>query len=183
MVHLAATKSIEYSVRNPVLCYQNNVAKTIGLLNNYPHAKFIFASSGSVYGNTPKTVDENSPINPQNPYAHSKAMVEQILKDRGNAISLRFANIYGNNMQTCQEHSVYRDKSNPRFMRFKGAVRTFVHIDLAVNAIITCIEDLIDVPMMNVVEEIRKIKDIVPDAPVIDCPEWYVKKSKIKSLL
>jgi nucleoside-diphosphate-sugar epimerase len=61
--------------------------------------RFIFASSCSVYGNNPKTVDENSPLNPISLYAETKIESERQLlsaiDDYFIVTILRFATVFG----------------------------------------------------------------------------------------
>tara|TARA_B110000285_G_C15041177_1_gene571879 strand:- start:598 stop:819 length:222 start_codon:yes stop_codon:yes gene_type:complete len=60
----------------------------------------VFSSSCTVYGHNPKAT-EGDRINPINPYGHTKAMVEQIMKDVAyadpsfSAIALRYFNPIG----------------------------------------------------------------------------------------
>ena len=104
VIHFAAYIVVPESVKNPLKYYENNVAKTIALLKAMRDAgvkNFVFSSSAAVYG-IPKNlpVSENAPLKPINPYGHSKAMVEQVLKDTASAgninyISLRYFNVAG----------------------------------------------------------------------------------------
>jgi UDP-glucose 4-epimerase len=94
IVHLAASTSVPESIRQPLLYYANNTAKTCALLEvaiEHGVAEFVFSSTAAVYG-TPQTqmVDENAPNNPQSPYGTSKLMVEMMLRDAGAAHGLRF---------------------------------------------------------------------------------------------
>lgn len=105
VIHFAASKSVNESVNNPMLYYQNNV---VGLLNlaeaclKHKVNNFIFSSSCTVYGepnNLP--INESEPLKPAtSPYGATKQMGEEILKDIAKAeklktISLRYFNPVG----------------------------------------------------------------------------------------
>ena len=104
IIHLAAMSHISYSFLEPSICYENNVGGLLGLtramaMQNKP--RLIFASSSSVYGkNDLDTVDEDAPLNPASPYAHSKLITEQMMKYIAPAynieyVAFRFFNVAG----------------------------------------------------------------------------------------
>lgn len=108
VMHFASFIQVGESVQNPGRYYQNNVAKTINLLNTmvqYQVNNFIFSSSAAVYGTPQYTpIDEAHSLQPINPYGRSKLMVEQILADYAVAyglqsISLRYFNAAGADLQ------------------------------------------------------------------------------------
>lgn len=84
VIHFAACIDVGESVRAPSKYYENNVAKSIHLLNSLVRnniRRIIFSSTASVYGmpeNLP--IPETHPLKPINPYGHSKFVIEQILK-------------------------------------------------------------------------------------------------------
>lgn len=85
VMHFAALAYVGESIENPRLYYENNVLGGINLLEVLKAKKIkrlIFSSSCSVYGN-PKTVPitEKEALSPINPYALTKLIVEQIIKD------------------------------------------------------------------------------------------------------
>ena len=85
VIHLAAYKSVEESVREPLKYYENNVGGTIALLEVMKENKvdhIIFSSSATVYGmNNISPLTEDLSISATNPYGHTKLMMEQILTD------------------------------------------------------------------------------------------------------
>jgi len=105
VIHFAALKAVGESVLRPVDYYENNVAGTLALLEAMLERKvqrLVFSSSATVYGVPEKLpLSEDAPIRPINPYGHTKAMVEQILRDWCAAgadhagISLRYFNPIG----------------------------------------------------------------------------------------
>ncbi|HSW93950.1 MAG TPA: UDP-glucose 4-epimerase GalE [Gammaproteobacteria bacterium] len=95
VMHFASFIQVGESVKFPEKYYQNNVVNTLNLLTamlKHKINQFIFSSTAAVYGE-PHTlpIDENHPIQPINPYGHSKSMVEQILADLMRAHGLQYA--------------------------------------------------------------------------------------------
>ena len=85
VMHFSAFIAVGESVQKPGLYYDNNVSKTVTLLNKmvrYGVSYFIFSSTCAIMGEPQYLpLDEEHPRNPINPYGWSKYMVEQILKD------------------------------------------------------------------------------------------------------
>ena len=104
VIHCAASIEVGHSVKNPIAFYQNNVAKTIKLLEvmlKYQVKTILFSSSCAVYG-IPKTLPlvEDHPFDPISPYGMTKYMMEVIIKDMQQAygfsyLILRFFNAAG----------------------------------------------------------------------------------------
>lgn len=93
VMHFAAYIAVGESVQEPGKYYRNNVASTLNLLEAMlAHGinKIVFSSTCAVYG-MPKEVPmtENHPHSPLSPYAASKDMVEQILRDFDTAFNLK----------------------------------------------------------------------------------------------
>lgn len=94
VLHFAAFIEAGESVRVPERFFRNNVGGTLCLLEAMQSAgvdRIVFSSTAAVYGeprNSP--IQENHPLNPTNPYGHSKRMVEQILADVSGARDLRY---------------------------------------------------------------------------------------------
>jgi UDP-glucose 4-epimerase len=104
VIHCASHIVVPDSVADPLRYYRNNVCKTIDLVEHLDRVgcrRLIFSSSASMYAVSDDfIVDEGSPLDPQSPYARSKAMVEQILADAARAglidvVSLRYFNPVG----------------------------------------------------------------------------------------
>lgn len=104
VLHLAAFMDVNQSVKNPLLYYANNVAKTITLLQmmvKYQIKRLVIASSSAIYGSPEHIpITEDSPCTPTSPYGMAKAMVEKIVEDTSKAhgitcIALRYFNVAG----------------------------------------------------------------------------------------
>lgn len=104
VVHCAAKIVVPESVSDPLGYYDNNVSKTITLLealqrNNVE--RFLFSSSASIYAPDENfVVTEESPLQPGSPYARTKYMIELVLEDFSKAsdvrvLSLRYFNPIG----------------------------------------------------------------------------------------
>ena len=93
VMHFAAFIAVGESVQEPAIYYQNNVSGSLTLLQAMIAAdvkKFVFSSTCAIYG-MPKEIPmtENHPHHPLSPYAASKEMVEQILRDFDRAYGLK----------------------------------------------------------------------------------------------
>lgn len=95
VVHCAGTSLVGPSIKNPAEYYENNVIKTIVLLdlvrNALPHTRVIFSSSASVYG-TPimNPCHEVDPCEPISPYGESKLMIEMVMESYHKAYGLDY---------------------------------------------------------------------------------------------
>lgn len=97
VMHFASFIQVGESVSNPAKYYDNNVLKTLVLLQKMLEHRvknFIFSSSAAVYGEPKYTpIDEKHPLSPLNPYGHSKRMIEQVLEDYAAAYDFHFASL------------------------------------------------------------------------------------------
>jgi len=160
VIHCAALITIPDSVTDPVRYYQANVANSLTfvarLLRNRCE-RLVFSSSASIYGaGSDLTVDENSPIDPQSPYARSKAMCETMFADIAatqpiRVLSLRYFNpigadpkmrtglqvpkpthALGKMMQAQEEHAPFRITGTDYPTRDGSGIRDYIHVwDLA----------------------------------------------------
>ena len=86
IIHFAADKAVNESIKNPIKYYDNNIGSLVSLLkliDEFPVSTFVFSSSCTVYGD-PDTipVTELSPLKPPvNPYGYTKQIGENCLKD------------------------------------------------------------------------------------------------------
>ena len=85
VIHFAGLKAVGESVRDPLKYWDVNVNGSVQLLSAmrcHGCRTIVFSSSATLYG-TPDQVPipESAPVQPINPYGHSKACVEQMLAD------------------------------------------------------------------------------------------------------
>jgi UDP-glucose 4-epimerase len=104
VVHCAALTVVPDSVSDPLGYYQANVSKSLdftGHLLRNGCGRMIFSSSAEIYGAAADlTVDEDSVIDPQSPYARTKAVCETMFADIAasqpiRVLSLRYFNPIG----------------------------------------------------------------------------------------
>lgn len=104
VVHCAALIVVPDSVADPVGYYRANVAKSLEFVDHLLRngcERMVFSSSASIYrAGADHTVDESSPLDPQSPYARTKAMCEAMFADIAatrpiRVLSLRYFNPIG----------------------------------------------------------------------------------------
>ena len=105
IIHFAAYKSVNESVENPLLYFENNLYSLINLLKcvqDFEIPWFVFSSSCTVYGTPEQSpVTELTPPKPaESPYGYTKQMGEQIVNEfakssPGKCILLRYFNPVG----------------------------------------------------------------------------------------
>ena len=110
IIHCAGTSLVGPSITKPSDYYNNNVAKTMHLLNFImqvmPRTRFIFSSSAAVYGEPIMTpCHEVDPKEPVSPYGESKLMVEMMLESYRKAygldyVAFRYFNACGADIKT-----------------------------------------------------------------------------------
>ena len=85
VVHLAGLKAVTELTADPMAYYDNNVLGTMRLVSAMKRANvktLVFSSSATVYGvPTCLPLHEKHPLSPTNPYGHTKAFIEQMLRD------------------------------------------------------------------------------------------------------
>ena len=104
VIHCAALIVVPDSVADPVRYYRANVTKSLEFVAHLVRngcERLIFSSSAAIYAaREDLTVDEDSPIAPQSPYARTKAVCEAMFADVAAAqpirvLSLRYFNPIG----------------------------------------------------------------------------------------
>lgn len=104
IIHLAAKAGVRYSLKHPIGYEESNVQGTksildLAVIKNI--SQFIFASSSSIYGNSPAPFKEShQDLQPISPYAQTKLFSENTGKEYSekyniNFIPLRFFSVYG----------------------------------------------------------------------------------------
>ena len=85
VIHFAGLKAVGESVADPLRYWHVNVGGSISLINvmaAFSCHTLVFSSSATLYGYPDQVpIPETAPIQPINPYGHSKAAVERLLND------------------------------------------------------------------------------------------------------
>ncbi|RFU21291.1 UDP-glucose 4-epimerase GalE [Geodermatophilus marinus] len=127
VVHVAAKKQVEESVRDPLLYYRENVAGLVTLLEAVTAAgvpSFVFSSSAAVYG-APDVdlVTEATDCRPVNPYGETKLVGERVVEALARATGLRYAHLRYFNVAGCARPELAdRGRSNLVPMVFEQLV-------------------------------------------------------------
>jgi UDP-glucose 4-epimerase len=95
IIHCAGTSLVGPSVKDPSEYYNNNVAKTLKLLDiirkSLPKTRFIFSSSAATYGEPVMLpISEVDPCDPVSPYGQSKLIIDMILESYHRAYGLNY---------------------------------------------------------------------------------------------
>jgi UDP-glucose 4-epimerase len=153
VIHLAAKKAVEESVKNPLKYYENNVGGTLNLLAAMTVKgvkKKVFSSSAAVYSpNDKDAVEETDPTVPLSPYGATKLLSEELITTVGNAeqishISLRYFNVVGAAIPAFGDNS--KDNLVPKvFLALKNGKRPQIYGTDYPTPDGTCIRDYIHV--------------------------------------
>jgi len=154
VIHLAAVSPVSYSYDHPHEVIETNFLGTVNLaescLREVPHFKhFLFASTSETYGNGPNPKTEETPQNPNSPYAVSKVACEKYLLYMRDAFDfpmtiLRNFNTYGrkDNTHFVVERAIVQmlqgktvELGDPR------PVRDFEYADDHVNSYLACLDN------------------------------------------
>lgn len=133
VIHFAALCSVNESMEQPELYFENNVIGSLNLLAEMQDAgvkNIIFSSTCATYGETKYLpVDEKHPQNPANPYGESKLMVEKMLQWSGIAHGLRFVILRYFNVCGADRDGIIGDSKKPSQLLMQNAVRGAMGIE------------------------------------------------------
>lgn len=154
VVHLASISPVAYSYDHPHEVIETNFLSTVNLaeacLRDVPHFRhFLFASTSETYGNGPIPKTENTPQNPNSPYAVGKLASEKYL--------LYMRDAYGLPITILRNFNTYGRKDNTHFVVERtiaqmltgeiirlgdpNPIRDLLYIDDHVNSYLTCIDN------------------------------------------
>lgn len=189
ILHLAAVPRVPYSVEHPALTNEENVGKTVRLLEAASGncRRFVFSSSSSVYGGAEiLPTPENAPMNPQSPYALQKLIGEQYLRMFAelydlDCLSLRYFNVFGprqyaDNAYASVISAWFQAIKNGTPLRLDGTgaqSRDFCYVDNVVNANILAAESETKfrggefnigcndrISLLEILDAVQKIKNV-----------------------
>lgn len=148
VVHAAAYVSVTESVDDASVYFHNNITKLSTYLKRFseinPKGKFIFLSTGAVYGSQHLAREHQAHFNHcKNPYAVTKYVGEWLVKQYAkNHLILRLANVIGSGEDrrgeaNCMTHF---KKDDPIIVYGEGNTRDFIDVETVAEAIVKSIE-------------------------------------------
>ena len=149
IVHLAAIVGYPACKKEPQVAQATNVEGTRTVLTaRKADQKFIFASTGSIYGSIPDYVcNEDTPRAPITLYGETKAAAEEMVLAAGNSVAYRYATAFGvsNRMRLdlMPNDFTYQAVKNRNLIVYEGGFkRTFVHVRDMARSILFALERL-----------------------------------------
>lgn len=146
IIHLAGISGYPACEANPSSAQLINVDATQQMVASLGKGQLLInASTTSFYGKSGNRYTEESPINPVSMYGITKYKAEQIVSEKENAISLRFATVFGPSpkirMDLMVNDFTYRAAKERNLVLFDSyAKRTFIHVDDAADAYLFAME-------------------------------------------
>ena len=155
--HEGAIASVPRSIKDPGATNEANVTGTLNVVSaahDCGVSKIVFASSSSVYGDTPTLPKrEDMPPNPQSPYAVSKLAGEYYLRVFSDlydmkTISLRYFNVFGPRQDPKSDYAAVIPKFITKILKKEspvvfgdgGQTRDFTYVKDVVHANIRAME-------------------------------------------
>ena len=155
--HEAAITSVPRSIKNPLATNEANVTGTLNVLiaaNECGVRKVVFASSSSVYGDTPTLPKcEDMEPRPLSPYAVSKLAGEHYMKVFANlygikTVALRYFNVFGPRQDPNSDYAAVIPKFITRILNHESPIifgdgnqtRDFTYIKDVVQANLMAME-------------------------------------------
>jgi nucleoside-diphosphate-sugar epimerase len=154
VIHLAAISPVSYSYDHPQEVIETNLLGSVNLAEACLHEvvnfkQFLFSSTSETYGNGPSPKTEETPQNPNSPYAVSKVTTEKYLLYMRSAYDfpltiLRNFNTYGreNNSHFVVERIISQMLTDKKVeLGDPTPIRDLVFIDDHVNAYLSCLDN------------------------------------------
>lgn len=145
--HLAGISGFPACASNPHSAHLINVEATKEMVKILSaNQMLIYASTTSLYGKSGIPCHEETPVDPVSTYAITKLSAEEIVQERADSISLRFATIFGFSprmrMDLMVNDFVYKAVKEGVLVLFDSfAKRTFMHVEEAANCYIFALEN------------------------------------------
>ncbi len=133
VLHFAALCSVNESMEQPELYFENNVSGSLNLLEAMRKAgvkKIIFSSTCAIYGETKYLpVDEKHPQDPASPYGESKLITEKILRWFGELHNFQYVILRYFNVCGAASDGLIGDSKKPSLLLVQNAVRGAMGIE------------------------------------------------------
>ena len=160
VVHFAALCSVNESMEQPELYFENNVLGSLNLfeaMENVSVKKIIFSSTCATYGETEYLpVDEKHPQNPASPYGESKMLTERMLRWYGDLHGLKYAILRYFNVCGANTDGIIGDSKKPSSLLVQNAVRGAMGI---APFFYTC--QKVDTPDKSPIRDYIDVEDLV----------------------
>lgn len=155
VINLAAQAGVRYSIENPSVYIQSNIAGFFNILEccrNFNIDRLIYASSSSVYGNSDDIPFKESAMtdNPVSLYAATKKCDEILAQSYSNlygiqCIGLRFFTVYGPSGRPDMAPVIFAkaidEGKEIKVFNNGNMLRDFTYVDDVVNGIISIVEN------------------------------------------
>jgi len=159
VLHFAALLSVNESAEKPLMYFNNNVAGSINLLRFMKKVKcknIVFSSTSSLYSRHAKVpFTEKSEIEPENPYAESKYMMEKIISWTSQAYEMNYFILRYFNPCGCSLDAKIGYPNIPAIHLFPAAIRGALGLQ---NFKITC--GKVDTPDGSTIRDYFNILDL-----------------------
>jgi nucleoside-diphosphate-sugar epimerase len=132
--HLAGISGFPACASNPHSAQLINVEASRLIASSLSKQQMLInASTTSMYGRSGLPCDENTNVEPESTYAHTKWAAETILHEKENVVSLRFATVFGFSTRMRMDLMIndftYKAMNEGVLVLFDGfAKRTFIHV-------------------------------------------------------
>jgi UDP-glucose 4-epimerase len=137
---------ITYPINTCLNINSTGIKNIVDALDGFPNKKLIHISTVTVYGSSEAAVSEDSPLNPENPYASAKFFAEFIIQNSFNLdyVILRIPNLYGPNQTKGIIAYLLKSLNEDRNLFFNNngdLLRHYLHIDDCSLSIVKTIEN------------------------------------------
>ena len=183
IIHLAANPNNKPDQNNPNNIIKDNILATHNLCFYAPqNCRFIFASTISVYGTTPRMVDEQHTCCPNTIYGITKLSSEKIIElytkqNKIRGVSLRFCAMVGPNMTHGMLYDFFEksklDSNNFEvFGNSPGSIKPYLYVKDAIYSILFMIKhDYVTFPINIVPDQLMSVKQIADITINALCPD------------
>lgn len=203
--HLSGISGMPACATNPHSAEMINTIATKTLVNLLSKDQIIInAATTAIYGDNNEICTEESIIKPGSIYSKSKYEAEKIVQQKENAISLRFATVFGIAPRMRDDlivnDFVYRALHDRNIVIFEGkSKRTAIHIDDAIRAYLFALDNFnimknqvynigdetlnfSKLDIANIIKKYNNFQIIDSTLPDLDIRNFVVSFDKIKKL-
>lgn len=133
VIHFAALCSVNESMEQPEMYFENNVVGSLHLFEAMREAgvkNIIFSSTCATYGEAEYLpMDEKHPQNPANPYGESKMLTERMLRWYGSLHNFKYVMFRYFNVCGAETKGEIGDSKKPSSLLLQNAVRGAMEIE------------------------------------------------------